>query len=41
VSEKYRQLYLDEFSYRTNLSMAGINMFEDLVANAVRDVWWN
>jgi hypothetical protein len=40
VSEKYRQLYLDEFSYRTNLSMAGIDMFENLVTNALREVWW-
>jgi hypothetical protein len=40
VSEKYRQLYLDEFSYRTNLSMAGIDMFKDLTMRAMIEVWW-
>lgn len=40
VSEKYRQLYLDEFSYRTNLSMAGVNMFNDLTMRCMSDVWY-
>jgi hypothetical protein len=39
VSEKYRQLYFDEFAYRTNLRMARQNVFECLLNDLLSTLW--
>lgn len=41
ISSKYRQLYLDEFCFRTNLSMAGEDVFKVLVTHAVSMPWYD
>jgi hypothetical protein len=41
VSEKYRQLYFDEFAYRTNLRMAKRNVFECLLNDLLCGYWFS
>lgn len=40
VSEKYRQLHFDEFSYRTNLRMAKQDVFETLLNDILSGCWF-
>lgn len=39
VSSKYRQLYLDEFNYRTNVSMSGKDSMEELLICSLTSIW--
>lgn len=41
VSKKYRQLYIDEFTYRTNLSMAKIDMYQELLSDLLSGCWYS
>jgi transposase-like protein len=40
VSEKYRQGYLDEYCFKTNLRMSKKNVFEELLMRVLTKVWW-
>jgi transposase-like protein len=40
VSRKYRQLYLDEFSFKTNASMMKKDIFAELISCSLLRVWW-
>jgi transposase-like protein len=40
VSDKYRQGYVDEFCFRTNMRMAKKNIFEELLVRVLTKVWW-
>lgn len=40
ISIKYRQLYMDEFCYKTNISMMKKDLFTEMLNQAVKQVWW-
>lgn len=40
VSKKYRQLYLDEFNFKTNVSMMKKDLFTEIVSRSLLRVWW-
>jgi hypothetical protein len=40
ISIKYRQLYMDEFCFKTNISMMKKDLFAEMLSEAVKQVWW-